>query len=180
MLLLDLSPRYHAVEITMHPETIDAEAFHRRYHPSRFARRAIECAVRIEAPAGVVWEHLVGFDRYASWNPFLIQAQAELRVGTPVDLEVALLRRHPFHQREWINLVQPDEALCWGTHMGHPALLTTNRWQTIRRLENDASEYRNRLELSGVLSPLVMFMYGDRLDRSFKLAGQALKTLCEA
>ena len=143
------------------------------------AQRTIECTVTIQSSPQVVWDHLVDFERYEFWNPFIPQVTGRVEVGTPVDLYVALLRRRPFVQREWINLVQPGQTICWGTIMVHPIILTTNRWQMVRSPQSGVTQYINRLELSGALAPLVMFYYGDRLDRCFRLAASGLKTRCE-
>ena len=90
-----------------------------------------------------------------------------------------MIKRRPFLQREWVNLVQAPHTLCWGVHLGAPFLLTTNRWQTLRDGEEGYTTYRNELQLSGLLAPLVMMLYGTALARAFATAARCLKSACE-
>jgi hypothetical protein len=156
------------------------EAFHRRFHPRARFRRAISCHIVIEAPRDEVWTRLIGFCGYADWNAFTTEIRGDLAVGQAVEITVSMLKRRPFVQREWINLLRAPEVICWGTHLGLPFLLTTNRWQTLEPGEGDVTTYRNELQLSGLLAPLVMLLYGSALARAFSTAARGLKAACES
>lgn len=156
------------------------ETFHRRFHPRARFQRAISCDMVIEAPRDEVWTRLTGFRGYADWNEFTTEIRGELAVGQAVDITVEMLKRRPFVQREWINLIRAPEVICWGTHLGLPFLLTTNRWQTLEPGEDGSTTYRNELQLSGLLAPLVMLLYGTALAQAFWVAARGLKAACES
>ena len=166
----------------MHPSTSSEteEAFHRRYHPRATFRRTICCEIGIRAPRIDVWRKLTSFGGYGAWNEFTTEIQGHLAVGQAVNITVAMLKRRPFVQREWINLVRPPEVICWGTHVGPGFMLTTNRWQTLRDGEDGGTTYRNELQLSGLLAPVVMMLYGAALARAFSAAARCLKAACES
>ena len=44
--------------------------------------------VQIGAPAQVVWDVLVDFDRYSEWNPFCVEASGVLEVGEPLSMKL--------------------------------------------------------------------------------------------
>ena len=44
--------------------------------------------VQIDAPAQIVWEVLVDFDRYSEWNPFCVEASGVLEVGEPLSMKL--------------------------------------------------------------------------------------------
>ena len=44
--------------------------------------------VQIAAPAQVVWDVLVDFDRYREWNPFCVEASGVLEVGEPLSMKL--------------------------------------------------------------------------------------------
>ena len=44
--------------------------------------------VQIAAPAQVVWDVLVDFDRYSEWNPFCVEASGVLEVGEPLSMKL--------------------------------------------------------------------------------------------
>lgn len=41
----------------------------------------IQTSVVIDAPVGVVWDVLMAFEQYPSWNPFIIQIEGSPAVG---------------------------------------------------------------------------------------------------
>jgi hypothetical protein len=59
-------------------------------------------------------------------------------------------------------------------------MLTTNRWQTLREDGDKDTIYRNELQVSGLLAPVVMMMYGAALARAFATAAESLKSACES
>lgn len=156
------------------------ETFHRRYHPRGTFRRTLTCEVAIRAARGDVWQKLTCFEGYGDWNKFTTSIQGNLGVGQFVDITVHMLKPRPFVQREWINLLRAPEVICWGTHVGPPFMLTTNRWQTLREDGDKDTIYRNELQVSGLLAPVVMMMYGAALARAFTTAAESLKSACES
>jgi hypothetical protein len=158
-----------------------------RQHPyhQRFERRGpfaarVEAKSEIEAPRELVWEILHDVDRYAEWNPFTPRATTSLRIGAPVELEVHMPGKRTMIRTEWVNLVEPGQTICWGMHMAHPALLTANRWQELEELGPAATRYSTYDRFSGLLTPLVLALYGEGIRVGFQQVADALKTRAEA
>jgi hypothetical protein len=145
---------------------------------TRFAR-SVTSEVCIDAAPERVWQVLTDFPRYPDWNPFTAPVQARLLEGEAVTLTVHMLRRRPLTQVEYLHDLIESRRLCWGMVMGHPALLTASRVQTLEPLATGGTRYRSEDRLSGWLSPLVLALYGAAMQRGFDAMAAALKTRAE-
>jgi hypothetical protein len=65
-------------------------------------------------------------------------------------------------------------------HMGHPVLLTANRWQELSDLSGGRTRYRTIDRFSGLLVPLVMALYGEPTRRGFESVAAGLKQWVES
>ncbi len=45
-------------------------------------------SIDIDAPAGTVWEILIDFAAFPTWNPFIVEAQGRVQVGERVSLRM--------------------------------------------------------------------------------------------
>lgn len=134
--------------------------------------------VEIDAPVQRVWDILVDFERYGEWNPFTTRVEAELTIGSPVLLHVALgpLERK---QPERIEILEPPHLLAWGTTMGHPLLLSALREQRLEALSETRCRYLTTDATSGLLTPLVALLFGRLIRQGFNRMAAALKTRAE-
>jgi hypothetical protein len=140
--------------------------------------RVIRAEALIEAPPDRVWEVLVDFARYAQWNPFTPKVSARLEEGAPVDMLVRLwtgLR----DQREHIRKVVPGERLCWGMHMVAPWLVSGERCQWLEPMEGGRTRYVTEDRISGLLTPVVLTLYGRSMQRGFEGVAEGLKRQVE-
>ncbi len=131
-------------------------------------------AVDIEAPIERVWEVLTDFERYGEWNPFTTRVDANLEVGASVSLHVVY---GPFRLRPTarIEIIEPPTLLVWGVTMGASWLLTARREQRLDSLDESRCRYRTTDSLNGVLTPLIVLLYGRAIRRGFNAMAVALK-----
>ncbi len=135
-------------------------------------------SVDIEAPVRQVWEILVDVERYGEWNPFTTRVDTSLEVGSSVDLYVSL---GPFRlkQPELIQDVVPTSLLAWGMTMGARWLLKTRREQRLESLGDTRCRYTTTDAFTGVLTPLVVLLFGGLIRRGFNAMALALKERAE-
>ena len=135
-------------------------------------------AVEIDAPVERVWDILVDVDRYGEWNPFTTRVDTDLRVGSPVDLHVTL---GPLKvvQPERMEAVERPHLLAWSTKIGNPFLLSARRDQHLEALDDTRCRYQTNDVFSGLLTPLVMLLFGRLIRRGFNDMARALKARAE-
>lgn len=135
-------------------------------------------AVEIEAPIERVWEILVDVERYGEWNPFTPQVETDFGIGSRVDLRVAM-GPLKLRQVERIEAVDPPRLLVWSTKMGHPVLLSALREQCLEALGESRCRYVTTDAFAGLLTPLVMLLFGQLVRRGFNDVALGLKAQAE-
>ena len=133
----------------------------------------------IEAPCEQLWEILTDLEAYPEWNPFTRRVESTLELGDPVTLHIVLGGK-AMTRVEWISRVEPGRKISWGMQMLHRGLLNANRHQVIEPLATNRARYTTRDELSGLLTPLVMALYGKAMQEGFEAVARALKARAEA
>lgn len=140
--------------------------------------------VVIDAPQHRVWNVLLDFQAYPQWNSFTSDVQTELKQDSPVVLQVHLPKRGKRVQHEFIRAVQPPHTLAWGTtwgtKMGATFLLQALRTQSIEPINAAQCRYRSTDKLSGILTPLVKWIYGESIRCGFNTMAHELKQRAEA
>lgn len=155
--------------------------FHLRFLQGALFRREVRASIDIAAPIDVVWRLLTNVDDYPSWNSFTPRVDTPgLAVGNHVELHVRMPGRGPRVQREWVNLVDPPHALCWGLRWGHPAVFVGNRWQVLEAIDDSTTRYVTYDRFSGVLAPIVIASYGRAIQAGFELCARDLRNAAEA
>jgi uncharacterized protein YndB with AHSA1/START domain len=149
--------------------------FHLKFRQRTLFAADITARSEILAPVADVWDALVDFDGYGDWNPFTPKVETEFKVGARVTLHVDMPGRSKSVRTEWINLVEPGQTICWGMQMGHASLLCANRWQMVRAIDDTHTEYVTTDYFSGLLTPLVMALYGEPTRLGFQSVADGLK-----
>ena len=153
---------------------------HVRYRQGRVFACEVSACTEIAAPIDAVWKVLTDFDQYSEWNPFTPKVETDFEIGSPVTLYVDMPGKSRMVRTEWVNLVEPEQTICWGMHMGASIVFCANRWQTLRTLDNGDTEYVTEDRMSGLLAPLVMRLYGKPMQIGFQSVADSLKHWIES
>lgn len=136
-------------------------------------------ALEIETPIERVWDVLMDTERYPEWNPFTTRVETTFEIGSPVDLYVKLgpIR---LRQPERIEVVDPPRLLVWSTKVGHPFLVAARREQRLDDLGAGRCRYVTTDVFTGILTPLVVLLFGRLVRRGFNDMASGLKRYSEA
>ncbi|KAF9034465.1 hypothetical protein BDZ89DRAFT_514406 [Hymenopellis radicata] len=153
----------------------------------------------INAPVEKVWELLLGFDRYKSWNPFVRDQKVTDRAGTPTGHELAegqymslsvhlppsLSYSVPFYQRSsafvcCTFLDNENHRVAWCTASPPKWLLHAERWQMLTVEADGRVKYESVEVFNGILAYLVRFFVGKNLRFGFDAMAEGLKVKAES
>lgn len=143
--------------------------------------------VIINAPVEQVWDILVDFAKYPDWNPFTYRVDTDLTLGNPVNLlgkavnlYVRMPKRGDRIQREIVRIVDRPHRLAWGMCMGTAFFLSALREQRLEKIDATHCSYQTWDGFNGLLTPLVVGLFGEDIQNGFNAVAKALKLRAEA
>ena len=140
----------------------------------------LEAECVIEAPTSLVWQILADLDTYSEWNPFtqqIVLADGKA-IGSPVKLHVTLGKQSIVQKEVLSEWDDNRRVMAWVVNVW--CLLRTERIQQVTDEGGGKSRYYNRLKLSGLLTHLIVFLYGKDMQSGFDSVARSLKERCEA
>jgi hypothetical protein len=139
----------------------------------------VRAEIEIDRNVESVWEILRDLDAYAEWNPFTPRVESTLRVGDPVHLSVRLRGTKLSQRVEYVSAAEPYR-LCWGMTMGAGFVLKAERSQVLTAIDEERTRYVTEDHFSGLLTPLVIALFGGPMERGFADCARALKKRAES
>lgn len=148
--------------------------------PGPFARIVQADPAVISAPREEVWKTLSDFPRYQEWCRFTRLIETSGQIGDPVYLHLRWddsLRKPTQTQKEIISIWKEGEAMGWS--LSWPGLLRAERFQHLEAISKDQTIYRTADRFSGLLTPLVFSLYGQRMMDGFNNVARSLRDYLE-
>ena len=141
--------------------------------------KIIESEIIINAPKKVLWDILMDKDNYHLWNPFTPKIETNFEVGSDIILHVNMkLDNKIIKQKEQILWVNEMESVAWG--ISSPFPVKTERSQILTEISPTQTKYYTYDKFWGILVPLVMLMYRDKIQKGFDAIALGLKNYAEA
>jgi hypothetical protein len=138
----------------------------------------LHAAIEIDAPAARVWDVLVDLQSYVAWNPFIVQASGQPRVGERLDITIAAPGLKPVSFRPRVLDFQPGHLLRWKGEYKVPGLFDGRHALVVDALGPDRTRFTTHEEVSGVLLPFLGKVMRASQD-GFEQMASALKDRAE-
>jgi uncharacterized protein YndB with AHSA1/START domain len=132
----------------------------------------------IQAPVQRVWDAIVDLPRYAEWNPWIVQAEGEPRVGGVVWADVRMGSK-TMRSKHIVQVVDPPTRFCWCDAGLSSLLVYAHRFRTLSERGDGRVLLEQEILVDGVLKGLVVRFYGDKLQAGLDVETQALQRLVE-
>lgn len=133
----------------------------------------------INAPAEVVWEVIVDFANYHTWNAFCPEVRGELVLGSPLAMRVDLGNGLQ-DQVECITVIEAPHRIVWSMENKPGDPICADRSQIITPIDDKHCTYSSIDEFSGEMVPPMMAAMGEAIERGFNTCAQGLKERAEA
>jgi hypothetical protein len=134
----------------------------------------------INAPKQFVWDKLIDFEAYKNWNPFILQASAEFKVGA----EIRFLEDLQEFGRHWItakflSIQEPDEFVWQGSVIAGFLFNVRHGFQ-LESIDEKQTRFIHSHKHTGLLIPYLAYRgVFQRSKQGYILYNEALKKLCE-
>lgn len=136
--------------------------------------------VIIQAPHQLVWEQVINFEAYSAWNPFVLEAHADFKVGATI----RFLEELKQFGQHWIKAtflsIDSPHSFVWQGHFGSPFLFNVRHSFMFEVLSEDQTRFTQKHENSGLLIPFLAWRGVYYVSHQGYLDyNQALKERCE-
>jgi hypothetical protein len=143
------------------------------------AREKIEHRIGVKASADTIWEIISDLEGWEAWNPLYPKASGVLKIGSQLDLILALPGKPSRPIRPTILDWVPREQIHWkDTAAG--GLVNTVRYIEIEALSEEGCVFSNGEIYVGMLAPQVVANRKRIVRQGFTAMGEALRDRAEA
>jgi hypothetical protein len=138
----------------------------------------LEHRLGVKAPAEAIWTVLADIEGWARWNPLYPRASGVIRMGAPLDLELALPGQPPRPIRPIVADWVPNEQIHWRLSL-LGGLVKSTRYFEIEELAPGACIFANGELFGGLIGPRVARRMARPIRAGFAALGEALKAQVE-
>lgn len=131
--------------------------------------------ITIDAPAEVVWSHIIDLSKYSEWNPFILSANGKLQESSVITIQVA---KQPIPFKAKIIRLVPNRELTWKA-MLPLGVLRPKYTQKIEPLDEGGILYTNTEDFTGPLLFLMAPVINRQLGPLYHETCTALKARVE-
>jgi hypothetical protein len=136
-------------------------------------------SIDIEAPAENVWELLIDFTAYPTWNPFITRAEGPLEVGGRLILRMQPVGGSAVTLRPTVAEVVEGHRLRWQGRLGVRGLLDADHLFILESQGATRSRLVQQEQFSGLLVPFVQRSLDHGTLPAFHAMNAALKDRAE-
>jgi len=117
--------------------------------------QTLHASADIDAPAERVWRVVTDFARYPEWNPFIVRAAGEQRVGGRLELTITAPDVRAVTFRPIVLDLEPGRLIRWKGKLWIPGLFDGRHALTVEPLDGGRSRFTTHEEVSGILVPIL-------------------------
>ena len=141
--------------------------------------KSLHAAIDVDAPAARVWQIVSDFGHYPEWNPFIVRAAGELRVGERLDVTIVAPGMKPVSFRPRVLDVEPGHLVRWKGEFKLPGLFDGRHALTVDPLNGGRSRFTTHEDVTGILLPFAGRVMAAS-QQGFELMARAVKERAEA
>jgi len=117
--------------------------------------QTLHASADIDAPAERVWSVVTDFARYPEWNPFIVRAAGEQRVGARLEVTIRAPDVRAVTFRPRVLDVEPGRLIRWKGQLWLPGLFDGRHALSVEPLDEGRSRFTTHEEVSGILVPVL-------------------------
>ncbi len=140
--------------------------------------KTLHTEIEIDAAPERVWQILTDFERFPEWNPLLVRASGELRVGARLEVRVQPPGMRSMTLRPQVLEATPNRELRWRGQLPIPGLFAGEHAFVVEPLTG-RTRFVHREHFTGLLVPLLSGMLDGATRRGFEAMNEALRQRAE-
>jgi hypothetical protein len=134
----------------------------------------IRSEIEIEAPPEAVWDVLMDFESYPSWNPFIRWVNGRAEVGSKLRARLEPPEGRGMTFRSTVTTLRPRAAFGWLGRLGIPGVFDGAHRFELERLDENRTRFVQSERFDGILAGPLQRSARDRTLAGFEAMNRAL------
>jgi hypothetical protein len=139
----------------------------------------LETTIIINSSTSEVWNKLVDFKAYNSWNPFIKSISGTAIEQESIEVVMQLKNKKPQTFKPVILKFAKDKEFRWIGSLGLKSIFSGEHYFKLERISNNKTKLIHGERFGGILSGLIMKMIGKETEIGFKEMNEAIKNELE-
>lgn len=141
-------------------------------------KHSIKTSVRIHASPEKVWDILSDLSSWEQWNPFMIKASGEVKVGNKLNLTFHAPGMSAMKMSPTVQWKEDKKGFGWLGSLGMKGIFDgTHNFELVQ--EGDFTILYHSEKFSGILIPFMRKKLNVNTKEGFEKMNEALKNRCE-
>lgn len=142
--------------------------------------REIRTEIPIKAPAARVWQILIDFGSYPSWNPFIKRIEGRAEKGTTLKVWLESPGGLKLNLKPRIRRIREEREFRWLGHLWFPGIFDGEHYFELIPSPDGGIRFVHHETFSGLLVPLIWHTLNTYTRRGFEAMNRALKERAES
>ncbi len=144
-----------------------------------FSVKEIHTEINVDTTSDRVWNHLVGFDHYPKWNPFIKNISGELNEGSQINVTIQPPGGEPMDFKPKLLVVKKNEELRWIGQVLIPGLFDGEHYFKIEEIPEGGVRFIYGERFRGILALLFWSSVEPGTKQGFQEMNEALRSMSE-
>lgn len=136
--------------------------------------------IEINASVGAVWNELINFNAYPSWNPFIQYINGNLTPGSRLSVSIHPPNKKAMRFNPIVQVLEEKKKFVWLGHLIITGIFDGEHSFELIPISENQTHFIHKEKFSGLLVPLVTSMLDKETRQGFINMNTALKARCEA
>jgi len=137
--------------------------------------KKLQTEIIIDASAAEVWEVLLAFDQYPTWNPFIKAIEGEPKVGSRLKNTMQLKEGTQQVFKPKVLKVIPEKEFRWLGSLFFKGLFDGEHFFQLEAIGSNQTKLIHGEYFSGILSGIILAKIGAATQQNFENMNLALK-----
>ncbi len=134
----------------------------------------IQTDIIVNKDISVVWDVLMDFERYPSWNPFITSISGQQQVGEKLTVSIKPPNGNGMTFKPQVLVVEPNKEFRWKGKLGIKGIFDGEHYFILERIDQNQTKLTHGEKFSGMLVLLLGKML-EKTKEGFQLMNEAIK-----
>ena len=134
----------------------------------------IRSEIEIEAPPEMVWDVLMDFESYPSWNPFILWVNGRAELGSKLKARLEPPGSRGMTFRPTVTTLKPHSTFGWLGRLGVPGVFDGAHRFELEPLDGRRTRFIQSERFDGILAGPLKRSIRDRTLTGFEAMNRAL------